>query len=317
MLAPVNIYRQIDRSGRMEQQISGSFEATRGSDVLAILATGAAFFMIVLDTSIVNLALPRIQNVFKADLATLQWLVDGYALVFATLLLSAGALGDRYGAKTVFILGLIVFSLASVFCGFAPNIGSLQCARAFQGVGAAMLLPNSLAALNHTVKEPSQRTAAISAWTSAGALGITMGPVAGGALVELFDWRSIFLVNVPVGLAAIWLARTNVETGPRQVDRAFDPIGQILAITALAALTNWLVSIGRLHARSGPVIFLGLACALLIAAFLIVEARHPSPMLPLDILAPSKMGWVASRSQLGRRHPGCRSTPRPGRRTHR
>ena len=188
----------------------------------AVIATGAAFFMIVLDTSIVNLALPRIKDVFQADLTSLQWLVDGYALVFASLLLNAGALGDRYGAKSVFTSGLSLFCVASAACGLAPSLASLQFARAVQGVGAALLLPNSLAALNHTVEDPDRRKAAVAAWSTAGALGVALGPLVGGILVQYLDWRSIFLVNVPVGLVALWLARRHVASGSRQAHREFD-----------------------------------------------------------------------------------------------
>jgi DHA2 family methylenomycin A resistance protein-like MFS transporter len=141
--------------------MSGELRDTPRSESAAIVATGAAFFMIVLDTSIVNLALPRIKDVFHADLTTLQWLVDGYALVFASLLLNAGALGDRYGAKRMFSAGLLMFCAASAGCGLAPDMASLQCARAIQGIGAAILLPNSLAALNHTVQDSERRKIAV------------------------------------------------------------------------------------------------------------------------------------------------------------
>jgi MFS transporter, DHA2 family, methylenomycin A resistance protein len=180
--------------------MSGRLKDTPRSESAAIVATGAAFFMIVLDTSIVNLALPRIKDVFHADLTALQWLVDGYALVFASLLLNAGVLGDRYGAKRMFSAGLLIFCAASAACGLAPNMAILQCARAIQGIGAALLLPNSLAALNHTVQDPERRKIAVSAWSSAGALGVAVGPLVGGVLVQYLDWRSIFLVNIPVGL---------------------------------------------------------------------------------------------------------------------
>jgi DHA2 family methylenomycin A resistance protein-like MFS transporter len=185
----------------------------------AVIATSAAFFMIVLDTAIVNLALPRIKDVFQADLISLQWLVDGYAIVFASLLLNAGALGDRYGAKRVFTSGLSLFCVASAACGLAPSLASLQFARAVQGVGAALLLPNSLAALNHTVEDPDRRKAAVAAWSTAGALGVAFGPLVGGILVQYLDWRSIFLVNVPVGLVALWLARRHVAAGSRHAHR--------------------------------------------------------------------------------------------------
>ena len=262
-------------------------------DLIAIVATGAAFFMIVLDTSIVNLALPRIGEAFHTDLATLQWLVDGYALVFASLLLTAGALGDRHGAKRIFIAGLVLFSVASAACGLAQGIWSLQGARVLQGISAAMLLPNSLAALNHTVTDGRRRTAAVSAWASAGALGIALGPVLGGMLVQVLDWRSIFLVNLPVGLLAIWLAAKHIASGPRQSRRALDPAGQVLAVATLAVATYWLMSVGRSHSLSPFAISLGAGALLLGAAFVVVEARHAKPMLPLDLLLRPGSGGVA------------------------
>jgi MFS transporter, DHA2 family, methylenomycin A resistance protein len=262
-------------------------------DVAAIFATGTAFFIIVLDTSIVNLALPRIREAFQADLTTLQWLVDGYALVFASLLLTAGSLGDRYGADRVFIAGLIVFSVASAACGFASGMVSLQCARVVQGAGAAMLLPNSLAALNHTVQEPQRRTAAVSAWATAGALGIAVGPVLGGFLVQYLNWRSIFLVNVPIGLIGVWLSQRYILPCPRRPDRALDPIGQILAVATLAGLTFWLITIGRVHALNPHMIVFGLGCIALGAAFVAVESLQATPMLPLDLLTRPTTGWVA------------------------
>lgn len=265
----------------------------RNSDLIAILAAGTAFFMIVLDTSIVNLALPRIGQAFHADLTTLQWLVDGYALVFASLLLTAGSLGDRYDAKRVFIAGLVVFSVASAACGLAPGIASLQGARVLQGIGAAMLLPNSLAALNHTARDPQRRTAAVSAWASAGALGIALGPVLGGVLVQFLDWRSIFLVNVPVGLIGVWLSRRHIARGPAASRSALDPLGQVLAVATLAALTYWLIVVGRAHSLDAATTALGCGCVLLGVAFAVAEARQREPMLPLDLLRRPTMGLVA------------------------
>jgi len=263
------------------------------SEFPTVVATGAAFFMVVLDTSIVNLALPRIKDVFHADLTSLQWLVDGYALVFASLLLNAGALGDRYGARRVFRLGLLIFCAASAACGLAPDMASLQCARAVQGISAAMLLPNSLAALNHTVKDPDRRKIAVAAWASAGGLGVAVGPIIGGVLVQYLDWRSIFLVNIPVGLIAVGLARRYVAPGPRQTQREFDLPGQILAIATLGALTYWMIGIGRSQELSVVRIALGLVVLLLGAAFLAVEARQDKPMVPLDLLFRPALGSVA------------------------
>ena len=273
--------------------MSVSLKSANRSEFPAIVSTSAAFFMIVLDTSIVNLALPRIRDVFHADLTTLQWLVDGYALVFASLLLNAGVLGDRYGAKRVFCVGLLIFCAASAASGLAPDMASLQCARAVQGIGAALLLPNSLASLNHTVKDPDRRKIAVSAWASAGALGVALGPLIGGVLVQYLDWRSIFLVNVPVGLMGVWLARRHVASGSRQMHRELDPIGQFLAVATLATLTYWMISAGRSHALSPSMIASGVGVMLLGATFLAVESRHANPMLPLDLLFRPALGSVA------------------------
>ena len=121
--------------------------------------------------------------------------------------MNAGALGDRYGAKRVFSAGLLIFCTASTACGLAPDMSTLQYARVIKGIGTAILLPNSLTALNHKVQDPERRKIAVSAWPSAGALGIAVGPLFGGVLVQYLDWRSIFLVSIPVGLVGFWLAR--------------------------------------------------------------------------------------------------------------
>jgi MFS transporter, DHA2 family, methylenomycin A resistance protein len=267
--------------------------ATFFADWIPAVATGAAFFMIVLDTSIVNLALARIGTELNAGIATLQWLIDGYALVFASLLLGAGALGDRMGAKAAFMWGLLVFTLGSVSCGMAPNIEALQSSRIVQGIGAALLLPNSLAALNHTFADPVRRARAISAWTTAGALGVALGPVLGGALVQSFGWRSIFIVNVPVGLLALWLTQRKIAEGPRDRSRSFDPLGQLLAIGTLATLTYALISSS--HATSTAVSFWisATASSVLGIGFIAVEARQQHPMLPLPLLRRRTLGPVA------------------------
>lgn len=269
------------------QQVIGTGER------IVVLATGTAFFMIVLDTSIVNLALPRIRAEFGTSLATLQWLVDGYALVFASLLLSAGALGDRLGARRVFQVGLILFSLASAACGLASGIATLELARIVQGIGAALLLPNSLAALSHSVTEPGRRAAAVSAWAGAGALGIALGPVLGGFFVQTFSWRSIFLVNVPIGLIGFGLAQRYVSAGSRNAGRALDLWGQVFAVAVLASVTFALISIGRSHqfgVSEWALIVLALALG---GGFLVAETRQADPMLPLSLLTRPKLGQIA------------------------
>jgi MFS transporter, DHA2 family, methylenomycin A resistance protein len=272
---------------------TGRHRAVCFGDWLPAIATGAAFFMIVLDTSIVNLALERIGAEFAASLAALQWLVDGYALVFASLLLGAGALGDRYGARGMFMVGLVVFTLASALCALTAGIEGLQIARIAQGIGAALLLPNSLAALNHTFIDPLRRSKAVSAWASAGALGVALGPVLGGVLVQALGWRSIFVVNVPVGLVALWLTWQHIPKGPSHRSRSLDPLGQLLAVGTLATATYALI--GWSHPRTNGAFLWAstMAAVMLGISFVIAEARHETPMLPLPLLRRRTLGPVA------------------------
>jgi DHA2 family methylenomycin A resistance protein-like MFS transporter len=267
-----------------------------------VVATGAAFFMIVLDISIVNLALARIGTELNSSLATLQWLVDGYALVLAGLVLGAGALGDRFGAKATFMCGLLVFTLASASCGIAPSIEALQIWRIVQGIGAALLLPNSLAALNHTFADPLRRSKAISGWAGAGALGVALGPVLGGLLVQAFGWRSIFFANVPVGLLALWLTQQHIPKGPHDRSRALDMLGQLLAVATLATLTYSLISLSHATSTTLSSWISGAACVVFGISFIAIEARHESPMLSLPLLRRRTLGPVAL---VGLLHNGC------------
>jgi MFS transporter, DHA2 family, methylenomycin A resistance protein len=266
------------------------------SERLAVVATGAAFFMVILDTSVVNLALPSIAADLHVGLAGLQWIVDGYALVLASLLLGAGSLGDRLGAKPVFLLGLIIFVGASALCGAAPTQSALYLARVLQGVGAALQLPTSLALLNHAVANPERRARAISAWAGAGALGIALGPVVGGVLVEAVGWRAIFLVNIPVGALGVWLAWRAVPPSPRAASRRLDVPGQLLAIISLAALTFALIEGGHIGWLAWPVAGAAGLFALAAAAFVAVEA-HPGTveaMLPLRLFRRSAFSATAA-----------------------
>jgi MFS transporter, DHA2 family, methylenomycin A resistance protein len=277
----------------LTESVSKLRSATSVTNWIPAVATGAAFFMIVLDTSIVNLALARIGTELNSSLATLQWLVDGYALVFASLLLGAGALGDRFGAKGTFMCGLVVFTLASALCGMAPGIEALQISRIVQGIGAALLLPNSLAALNNAFTDPLHRSKAVAAWASAGALGVALGPVLGGLLVQAFGWRSIFIVNVPVGLAALWLTQRYIPEGPRDRSRPLDVVGQLLAVGALATATYSLIGINHAHSAANSSWVSAAACVVLIIGFMAVEARQETPMLPLPLLRRRTLGPVA------------------------
>src|SRR6201985_2482558 len=174
---------------------------------LVVLATSMAFVVGQLDVTIVNVALPAMASSLGAGVDGLQWVVDAYAVAFAAFMLSAGALGDRFGARRAFQCGMAQFCLASIACAAAPGILALDAARAAQGLGAAVMLPNSLALLNHALAhEPARRAKAIGYGTAAGAISIALGPVLGGLLVAGIGWRAIFWVNVPLCLIGGWLS---------------------------------------------------------------------------------------------------------------
>jgi DHA2 family methylenomycin A resistance protein-like MFS transporter len=198
-----------------------------------IAASSFAFAVIQLDVTIVNVALSRISEDLRATVTELQWVVDAYTLGFAALLLSAGVVGDRLGSKRVFVGGLVGFAVASLACGLAPGPGFLNAARAIQGIGAALLVPSSLAILNDAcAHDPRLRARAIGIWTAAGGVAIAAGPVVGGFLLTGLGWRSIFLVNIPICALGLGLALRCVPPaqGGKKKYRSFDLAGQALAI---------------------------------------------------------------------------------------
>jgi MFS transporter, DHA2 family, methylenomycin A resistance protein len=253
-----------------------------------VLATVSVGFVVTqLDVTIVNIALPGIGADLHADVAGLQWVVDAYTLAFAVLMLSAGVLGDRFGARRLYAAGIALFALASLACGLALDAPMLVASRALQGVGAAAMLPNSLALLNRAYgHDPKLRARAVGLWTAAGAISIAAGPVAGGLLIAAFGWRSIFLVNLPIcaaGLLATWAWVSADNVAKEHNARSVDLAGQCLAIVALtafvAAVIEW-----RPLGLGHPLVAGGFVLALLAAsAFVAVEARVASPMLPLAL----------------------------------
>jgi MFS transporter, DHA2 family, methylenomycin A resistance protein len=245
-------------------------------------ATSFGFALVQLDVTIVNVALPRMAGDLHTGVAGLQWVVDAYALTFAVLLLSMGYLGDRLGARKVYLGGMALFALASVLCGVATDAVTLIVGRALQGLGAAAMMPCSLALLSHaTAHEHSLRARAVGWWTAAGSITIAAGPIVGGLLMSVANWRSIFFVNVPVCLLGAWLTLRVPETERKAQHRHFDLPGQLLAILALTGLTMAVIEahpLGWMH----PLV-LGCVVTVLLAAplFVLVEARSPAPMMPL------------------------------------
>jgi DHA2 family methylenomycin A resistance protein-like MFS transporter len=258
-----------------------------------LVATVSVGFVVTqLDVTIVNIALANIGEDLHASVAGLQWIVDAYALTFAALMLSAGALGDRFGARNLFAIGIALFALASLACAMAFNATTLVAARALQGVGAAAMLPNSLALLNQACRhDPRLRARAVGLWTAAGAISIAAGPVAGGILVSAFGWRSIFYVNLPLCIAGLvatfaWVPAPSTDkpiTPAVKRSGGIDPMGQVLAIVALTAFIGAIIEwrpLGWHH----PIVAGGFALALVAAVALVVaETRVESPMLPLSM----------------------------------
>ena len=248
---------------------------------LTLAATSLGFAVVQLDVSVVNVAIRPIGEALGGDVSALQWVVNAYTVAFAALILSAGALGDRIGAKRVFIAGFSVFTAASAICGLAPTLGALIAARAVQGAGAALLVPCSLTVLNHTFPEPAERSRAIGRWALGASAALSAGPLVGGILTATLGWRANFFINAPIGLIGILLtARFTSETS-RSPDRGVDLWGQLTAILCLTLLAAATIRGGSEGFGSTAVLAAYGAAAVAGLAFLAVEARRARPMLPL------------------------------------
>ena len=253
----------------------------RGALLAATLASGMAF----LDGTIVNVALPDLGADLDASLAGLQWTVNGYMLTLAAFVLLGGSLGDQYGRRRVFTIGVLWFTAASVLCGLALGIGWLVAARALQGLGAALLVPGSLALLQASF-HPDERGKAIGAWTGLSGVSTAAGPFVGGGLIDALSWRAIFFLNVPLALVAVFAAVRWVpeSRGPRV--RRFDVAGALLAAAGLAGVTYALIESADRGFGSWSVLLSVAVGASASVAFVLVERRRgPAAMLPLSLFA--------------------------------
>ena len=262
----------------------------------ALIAALLGFFIVMLDTTVVNVALARIGGDLGAPVASLQWVVDAYALTFAALQLSAGAACDRMGAKCVHLLGLLVFGLFSAACALAPAGGALIAFRALQGVGAAAIVPASLAMLSLIHDRSADRARAIGLWGGAGGVAAAVGPVAGGLLVTFTGWRLVFWVNLPLVAAALWLtARCLPAPEARSLRRreGGDLLGQVLSVAGLAVATYGIIAAGE-HGWSPPVVASTLAGLCLLVAFILVERNASRPMLPTAVFSRPRFAVAAA-----------------------
>ncbi|KND58194.1 hypothetical protein BSCH_01142 [Candidatus Paraburkholderia schumanniana] len=250
---------------------------------LALSATILGSSMAMIDGSVVNVALPAIQGELGASIAAMQWVVNAYLLFLGALVLVGGSMGDKLGRRKVFIAGIVIFTMASAGGGFAPGMSWLIAARAVQGVGAALLVPSSLAIIG-AVFDGEARGRAIGTWAGVGAITSSVGPAAGGWLVDAFSWRAIFFLNLPLAAATIALAVSSVpDSHKSDAPHTLDWPGAASAAAGLAALTYGLTEAparGFGDARVLGMIGIGV---LLLAVFLMIETKSRNPMVPLDV----------------------------------
>ena len=251
---------------------------------LGFFAICLAYCAIILDASVLNVAVPALRDGLGTSMAGAQWVLVAYTLPLAALLLTAGALGDRIGLRRLLLAGIGLFTLASAACAAAPGAGALIAARAVQGVGAAALLPATLALIPYLFTTPDSRARAAVAWVAAGAVAVAAGPLVGGALIGAFGWRSIFLINLPVGAISIGLAAVSVTETPRRSAR-MDHVGQVTAVAALGLLTAALI-LGGATGWGDPATLGALAGAVMAGVvFCYWERRAPYPLVPPSFFA--------------------------------
>jgi len=238
------------------------------------------FFLVLIDTTALNVAIAAMEREFGGAISGLQWVVNSYTMMFASLLLVFGAVGDRFGARRLYQIGLGIFTGMSLICAISPNVGFLICMRALQGVGAAIMLPASLSLLSHSFPNPKDRSRAVTFWASIVSLGFASGPALGGILTNFFGWRSIFWLNVPVGILALLMVRRFVTESRVSKPRHIDWAGQIFISLALLCLTYALIEAGQFGWTS-PRILVSFGLSLLLTMlFVLIERFSSVPVLP-------------------------------------
>lgn len=249
----------------------------------ALVGTSLGFGVVQLDVSAVNVAIRPIGAALGGGVTGLQWVVNAYTLTLASFLLSAGALGDRIGARRVFVTGFAIFAAASAACGAAPDLAVLIAARAVQGTGAAVLIPCSLALLTHSYPDAADRARAIGIWLACASVALSAGPLVGGLLTDAFGWRAIFFINPPLALAGIALTARFARETPAAPGRGIDAAGQLAGVVTLGALAAATVTGGR-SGFTTPLVLAGYALAAVAAtAFVVIEKRVRRPLLPLEL----------------------------------
>lgn len=267
-----------------------SLSLSTASGRWVLLATILGSALAGIDATVVNVALPALGSSLDAEFSALQWTVSAYALTLASFILLGGTLGDRFGRRRVFVIGVVWFAVASLACGLAQDVGTLIAARAVQGVGAALLTPGSLALLQVTFRA-EDRARAIGAWSGLGGVATAIGPLLGGWLVDVASWRWVFLINLPLAAIVVWIALRHVpETHDDAADGTdVDWVGGLLGAVALAGLTFALIE----SSRGAPFVVGAVAVGLVGAAgFAVRERRAAYPVLPLDAFRSAQFSAV-------------------------
>jgi EmrB/QacA subfamily drug resistance transporter len=264
---------------------------------LTLAVVGAAFFMTILDVTIVNIALPTIGTELSFSRENLQWLITAYAITFGGFLLLGGRLADLLGRRKVFMAGVLIFTTASLVCGLSNSEGLLIAGRAFQGVGAALISPAALAIVSTAFTEGSERNKALGVWGALGGCGGAVGMVAGGILTTYAGWEWIFFVNVPVGAAVLALTLPIVrESRAGGRGRSYDPLGAITVTASMILLVYSLSKAPDVGWSAASTIILLIVAAVLLAAFVVIESREREPLLPLSIF---RLGSVTGANIVG------------------
>ena len=256
-------------------------ELSRNRRIGILLISCLSLFAVGIDVTALNVALPTIGDELGTGISGLQWTVDAFTVVMASLLMLAGSMADRFGRKRIFVLGLTVFSLASLLCSLAPSVEALIAFRVLQAVGAAMMNPVAMSIITNTFIDPRERAQAVGVWGAVFGISMALGPVVGGALVSSAGWRAIFLINVPIGLAAIALTLRFTPESRAARPRRFDPVGQAAVLVLLAGLTFAIIEAPH-RGWGSPVILAALASAVVaLSTLLLYEPRRTEPLVDL------------------------------------
>ncbi|MBX4188785.1 DHA2 family efflux MFS transporter permease subunit, partial [Candidatus Saccharibacteria bacterium] len=248
---------------------------------LALIATIIGSGMVVLDGFVVNLALPKIAFDMHTTFSDLQWIIDGYLLSLSALILLGGSLGDIFGRKKIYLIGLYGFTAVSLLCALAPSIDTLIASRFLQGIFGALLVPGGLAIINTNFPK-EERGRAIGLWSAWLAIVIPIGPVVGGYILTITTWRWIFLINLPLGLLCAFLAIRNVDESKAKTDRRLDGVGSLITVISLAAITYGFIEAPSDHWGPKTIISLVVGFGLL-PVFIWYERRHPDPIVSLSL----------------------------------